>query len=238
MTREMITLHFDPKHAHNLLSKGACQLSAAHLMGHKGEPLEVEVHKTVANRLRRAVKNGKSARIYSHEVIPIEGGGKFLDFFKNLGQKIKQGYEYIKPYVAPLVKEAATKVADVGIAAASPYLPSSVNQLIQENKGKAVDALGNVTGAYGMHACSACGGNGVVLPTFSGAGSGVVLPTFGGAMHMGVNRGLAVHRPQPWSNWSTMAMPLSPAMTSKVAYPGWGFQSDYQGLGANGFRVI
>ena len=222
--RETITLHFDPKHAHNLLSKGACQLSPAHLMGEKGEPLEVEVHKTVANRLRRAVKHGKSARVYSHEIIPLEGSGKFIDFFKNLGQKIKQGYEYIKQYVAPLVKEAVSKVADVGVAAASPYLPSSVNQLIQQNKGAAVDALGNVTGAYGMH--GHCGG------------CGMTLPTFGGAMHVGVNRGLAVHRPQPWSNWSVQSMPLSPAMTSKVAYPGFGFPADYEGLGANGFRVI
>ena len=231
---ETITLHFSPGHAQKILKGGACQLDVAHLMGQQGYPLELQVHKTVGNRLRRAVKRGKSVRVYAHEV---DGGGKFLDWFKNLGSKIKSGYEKIKPYVAPLVKEAATKLADVGTAAVAPYLPSSVNQLITENKGKAVDALGNVTGAYGM--CGNCGGCGMTLPTFGG---GMPLPTFGGAMVVPAYRGMAVRRPQPFSNWSTQAMPLGPAMTSKVAYPGWGLSANFDDLGANltgeGFRVI
>lgn len=239
---ETITLHFSPKHANAMLRKGSCQLDIKHLMGEDGSPLVVVVHKTVATRLRKAVRNGKAARVYSHEIIPLEGGGKVADWFKNLGQKIKQGYEKIKPIVAPLVKEAATKLADLGISQISPYLPSQINQLIQDNKGKAVDALGSVSGAYGM-----CGGQGPMpLPMISSGqqmpcvscGS---VPVFGGAMvpnRGGMTSGLSVYRPQPWSNWSTQSMPLSPAMTSKVAYPGWGFQANFDGLGANGFRVV
>jgi len=237
---ETITLHFSPKHANAMLRKGSCQLDIKHLMGEAGEPLQVVVHKTVATRLRKAVRNGKAVRVYSHEIIPLEGGGKFIDFFKNLGQKIKEGYEKIRPVVAPLLKEGVSKLADLGISQISPYLPSQVSQLIQENKGKAVDALGSVSGAYGMR-----GGampmpmvsSGQAMPCVS-CGS---VPVFGGAMvpnRGSMTSGLSVYRPQPWSNWSTQAMPLSPAMTSKVAYPGWGFQANFDGLGANGFRVV
>lgn len=221
--QELITLHFSPRHAQNLCRRGVCQLDIAHLTGQRGHPLEIEVRKTVGSRLRRAAKHGRSARVRMEE---IDGAGKFADFFKNLGQKISEGYQKIKPYVAPLVKEAATKLADVGTAAVSPYLPSSVNTLIQQNKGAAVDALGNVTGAYGMHYnCPHCGG-GAMIPSRHAA----TFPQ-------------AVRRPQPWSNWSTQAMPLSPAMTSKVAYPGWGLPADFGDYGANltggeGFRVI
>ena len=186
---ERVTLYFEPHHAKKLLSgKGVCQLSNSHLSGKKGIPLEVQVPRHVATRIRKAHRMGKASRIHMHEM----GGEGIKEWFQNLGRKIKSGFQAVKPALAPLIKEGVGRLADMGADAVKPFLPSQVNQLIQDNKGKAVDWIGQQTGAYGL------------------------LPLYGGAMMP------VVHYPQPVANWSTMAMPLAPAMVSKLPYPGWG----------------
>lgn len=198
MSKQRITLHFEPHHAKKLLSgKGVCQLSHTHLAGRKGVPIEVDVPRHVATRLRKASQMGKASRVRMDEM----GGEGIKEWFQNLGRKIKDGYEKIKPAVAPLVKQGVGRLVDMGADVAKPFLPSQVNQLIQDNKGKAVDFIGQQTGAYGL------------LPVYGGS----VYPVYGyGAVPM------AVHYPQPIANWSTQAMPLSASMISKIPYSGFG----------------
>jgi hypothetical protein len=208
--KERITLHFEPAHAKKLLSgKGVCQLSADHISGKKGVPLEVEVHRSVATRLRKASRGKKASRVRIDEL----GGEGIKEWFQNLGKKIKDGYQKVKPQLAPLIKQGVGKLADLAQDASKPFLPAQVNQLIADNKQKAVDFIGQQTGAYG------------VMPLY-GYGA---LPLYGYG---------AVTYPQPVANWSTMAMPLAPPMMSKNPYPGWGFPQGYGDTTGQGFRVI
>ena len=50
-------------------------------------------------------------------------------------------------------------------------------------------------------------------------------PVYGGAMMPS----MGVYYPQPYSNWSTMALSLAPAMMSKLPYPGFGFYAGTPG---------
>lgn len=219
---ETITLHFGPVHAKKLLSgRGVAQLGKEYISGSQGEPLQVQVSKSVANRIRKAQRAGKSTRVRLDE---LHGQGikeffaKLKRGFEKAGEVLKPIYEKIKPAVAPLLREGVTKLADIGASAAAPFLPAQVNKLIQEQKGAAVQKLGDVTGAYGV----------------------VGLPLYGGAMmpHMGV------YYPQPYSNWSTQSLPLAPAMLYKLPFPGYGFAAGTPGgepiepTRGSGFRVL
>jgi hypothetical protein len=51
----------------------------------------------------------------------------------------------------------------------------------------------------------------------TGAAGVYAVPIYGGAMMP-----MGVYYPQPYSNWSTQAMVLSPAMMSKPVWPGFG----------------
>lgn len=213
---EIVRLHFDPHHAKKLLSgSGVCQLHSDYLSGKRGTALEVEVPKAVATKLKKAVRMKKAARVRMDEL----GGEGIKEWFQNLGRKIKAGYEKVKPALAPLVKEGVGKLVDMGASAAAPFLPQQVNQLIQENKGKAVDQLGQITGAYGVQ-----------LPMM---GVPYGMPVYGGAI---VNP--AVIYPQVYSNWSTQSMPLAPAMMSKNPYPGWGYPAGFGDTSGGSFRTI
>lgn len=212
---EIVRLHFDPNHAKKLLSgSGVCQLHSDYLTGKRGTALEVEVPKAVATKLRKAVRSKKSARVRMDDL----GGEGIREWFQNLGRQIKKGYEKIKPSVAPLVKEGVGKLVDMGSSAVAPFLPQQVNQLIQDNKGKAVDQLGQLTGAYGVQ-----------LPMM---GIPYGMPIYGGAMNP------AVFYPQVYSNWSTQSMPLAPAMQSKNPYPGWGYPAHFAETSGGSFKAI
>jgi hypothetical protein len=220
MSKEIITISFSPAQAKKIVGKGVSQLSHEYITGKKGHPLQVQVRKSTANRLRKAAKAGKSARIRLDEMESIEGAGPVLDWLKKIGKQAKQFYdEKLKPTFAPIIKEGVGKLADMGAAAAAPFLPAQVNKLIQENKGQAVDWLGSSVGAYGV----------MGLPVYGGS---VMMP-FGG-----------VYYPQPYSNWSVASMPMAPAMMSKLPWPGFGASAGVPGgepvenPRGSGFRVI
>lgn len=147
---KQIKLCFEPKHAGKMLRGGAVQLAPEHLTGKRGEPLVVMVSKPVHTRLSKAIRNGKSARITLHDLQDDIGGEGIKEWFQNLGRNIKNVYEKIKPVVAPIVKEGVGRLADIGLDMAKPFLPDVVNKFAQDNKGQAIDALGKVTGAYGI----------------------------------------------------------------------------------------
>lgn len=222
--KEVVQLGFDKKHAQKMLGgKGVCQLTPEYISGSKGEKLTATVRKPVATRLRKAMRAGKSARVRLDE---LEGEGikEFFQKLKEVGQKIKGGVErFVKPVLGNVLKEATTRGVDFLASKAQPFLPEQVNKLIQENKGKAVEAIGSTTGAFGLAPYPYLYGGAVMMP--------------------------AVYYPAPMSNWSTQAMPLSGQMQSKLPYAGFGLPAGIPGgepvempskrkAGGRGFRVI
>ena len=206
---ETITLHFGPVHAKKLLSgKGVAQLGKDYMSGSQGHPLEVQVSKSVANRIRRAQRAGKSTRVRLDE---LHGSG-LREFF----EKLKRGAKWLKEKVIDTdlyQQQIKPKVRQGLEAAIKQFVPAAAQPIAQ----KGLEFVGEKTGAAGVYA----------------------VPVYGGAMMP-----MGVYYPQPYSNWSTMAMPLAPAMMSKPVWPGFGMPSGLPGgepvekTGGQGFRVL
>jgi hypothetical protein len=106
------------------------------------------IHK--AKKLHKAHSLSKGCRLHlSPQEVEMSGQG-LGDFFKKVG---KFYTEKIKPYVAPLVKQGVSSLADLGVSAAKTALPMfapELQSLSDRYKDQAVSKLGEVTGAYGM----------------------------------------------------------------------------------------
>ena len=214
---ETVTLHFSPIHAKKMLSgKGVCQLDGAHLRGEKGHPLEVQVKRATANKLKKAAKAGKSVRVRMDELHDGVGGTGIADFFR----KVKEGFQKAGKFLKEKVidtdlyqQQIKPKVRQGLEAAIKQFVPAAAQPIAQ----KGLEFVGEKTGAAGVYA----------------------VPVYGGAMMP-----MGVYYPQPYSNWSTMAMPLAPAMMSKPVWPGFGLPAGVQGgepiepTRGSGFRVV
>jgi len=200
MKKEQISLNFDRKHADKMLRGGAVQLSPDYISGQKGHKLVCMCKKPVATRMRKALREGKSARVRLDELEDSVDGGSIRDFFRKLKEGAQKVGKFLKEKVidTPLYQEKirplAKELVQKGLAAVQPIAGPTLTPLIQ----KGAEKLSEVTGAFGV------------------APYGYMTPmVYGGAM--------PVIYPQPVSNWSTLLMP--PYLAQNMPYAGYGMPS-------------
>lgn len=137
----------------------------------KGKPIQLKHHQLFqgphlvvmqlhkAKTLHKAHKSGKGSRLHlSPQEIEMSGAG-LGDFFKKIGEFYTQK---IKPYVAPLLKQGVSSLADFGVNAAktaAPMFAPEIQSLSDRYKDVAVSKLGQATGAYGLYQIDSNGSN-------------------------------------------------------------------------------
>lgn len=137
---------------HKLKSGKPIQLAAHQIGGPQKHHLML--HPVTAKKVALAIRKGAGVRVQMspHEFETTAQGNGFLDFFKDLGNNIKKGVDWVKsnvidsPFyqqnVRPLVRDAINS----GVAALAPTIGPKGVALANASVG----ALSNSTSAFGL----------------------------------------------------------------------------------------
>lgn len=114
-----------------------------------GKGMKLKLPAEHVKNLNKAKKSGKAIKI---QLSSTEGGD-----LKKVLKNVWRGYQkYVRPVVGPAIRKGLTQAVKVALPAAAialgaPEAAPAAAWVANEIGNKAVNALGDVTGAYGLH---------------------------------------------------------------------------------------
>ena len=117
-----------------------------------GTGIPLRVHPMTAKKIKRAHRAGKACRLCMSQAEIEASGGKIT--WKGFKRGLKQGWDFykksIKPIVGPLIRKGLKAAVEKGVPAAAAYVGAPELALAAPELSKAVEQIGDVSGAYGV----------------------------------------------------------------------------------------